>query len=776
MKNFFKKSKCALIALSLVFHSLPIYADDDVATDTLRVQVQGEKPDGFLEVATMMFFGFTTSRAIMACKPIPTDVAIAAAAGITYTVGEIYAWDAFKKIQDDKLIEFEIREDLKNDAQLEMLKELKKSYDEIAKTAKYKMMIQQAAAAGYGVAAIWALTTGMQWSSAIALCSTCSTTATATIPTIEQVFSLNDDFSMSSTAVAGKLVIKSQIEHKVEVATVQASCKTALAESAAGASNPYTASVCGPAYAGCKMNEVMCETATAVCTGLDSSLIVGDAASNSFSKFAKSGIKIPDLTDQFIDDALKEESISEISNDLSLVNFIEKSSPFYKMSFDVEKSEDMNSYMRKRDHLRFINGEVSSASISQYRVFKNENKNFDFSQGLKLALEYGIDLLIPSVQADSFGNIVGGLGGVGLAMMNTTSSWIHSAISQPKKRSVIWAIGTALATVAFKKTEKIMKKAKRNSEKLARIITELEKLNGVPTESGEEWMDIPTIVPENTGNEPLNIATDSKVPCSDSNKTARCKSIQKIVRSNVSTQSIPSVAVGSASEVAQIADELVGRSSIPGKTVDGLVDLSRKNVAIQNELKDLRRRYNREQIKKNKPRTNFDKITKAMMAKLTKRMDEQIQKNGTDAFGLLAKLGSMPKLGVDHEDEGSGGPSGAFVPDDSKNSGAAFSGHSGSRRGGFITGLEKDRAGFLNSRSSGFRNSRRNGGSYSGSSSSSNGRNSNGSKNGNDSKQPIKISLKDEEFKDIVRNKNVSIFTVISVRYLRSAFPTLLED
>jgi hypothetical protein len=779
IKDLLRKSKCALVIFSLLLFSNPVYSEgsgvseDGVATDTYQAHFKGEKPDGYLEIITMMFYGFATSRAMMVCKPIPVDVAIAAAGGITYTVGEIYAWDAFKKIKEDKFIEFEVREDLQNDAQLAMLKELKSEYDEIAKTAKNKMMIQQAAAVAYTTAAAWALTTGIRWELASKGCSVCSYTMKTASYAIgnfgQQIFLGSKKWTET---------------HDITVPQIQAMCKTAIAESTAAASNIATASVCGPIVKTCMLNETMCNTVTSICTNLNASIITDSNEVNSFSKFANSGIKIPELNESFVEETLVEDRVLDIKKDLSLISFIDENSPFYNLELSIEGSnldEQTNSYIMNRDRLRFYSGEKTSTSITQDEFLRDQLKSYanssrenDFSRGFSLALKHGVDLLIPSVHAGSFGNVISGLGAVGLALFESTASWIDGYISTPFKRSTLWAAGGVLAGVAFNKTKQIMNKAKENADKIQRIIDKMERMNGVTVDSAGEYMNIPALSPHpNTGNDPIFIS-DTKTPCADSNKTSRCKSAQKIVRGGMITSSIPKVFVGTATDAAQVADGLVGTKAASGKTVDGLVRLSRKNTAVRNELRKMQKRYNRERSKVGKSPLSFDKMTKAMASKMSKRVGDQIRRNGADSFGLLTKLGSMPKLGTKHTGDSSESSeyNGKYLPDNSKNSGAAFSGHSGTRKGGFITGLEKDRAGFLTQRESGHRGSNSRGGSYS-----SGSQGSSTNKNTNDKERSkVDKEVKDEEFKDIVRNKDVSIFTVISVRYLRSAFPSLLDE
>src|SRR5690606_30592864 len=66
-------------------------ANNNVKSKSKSEELETAKGGDFMNIITMMLMGYILSRQVIMCKPVPTDVMVAAGAGIVYVGGEIYA-------------------------------------------------------------------------------------------------------------------------------------------------------------------------------------------------------------------------------------------------------------------------------------------------------------------------------------------------------------------------------------------------------------------------------------------------------------------------------------------------------------------------------------------------------------------------------------------------------------------------------------------------------------------------------------------------------------
>jgi hypothetical protein len=102
----------------------------------------------------MLGGGFIAARMIGTYKPPSNDVMIAGAAGVAFIAGEVMSNLKFKGTIDAMSAEVDKKSDgTINEAQIQRLKDLKKSYEEAKSTTSTKKTLQMASAAGFGIAA-----------------------------------------------------------------------------------------------------------------------------------------------------------------------------------------------------------------------------------------------------------------------------------------------------------------------------------------------------------------------------------------------------------------------------------------------------------------------------------------------------------------------------------------------------------------------------------------------------------------------------------------------
>ncbi|PIK14994.1 hypothetical protein [Halobacteriovorax sp. JY17] len=705
--------------------------EDGVATKSGSVDLKNEKGNALLDHLSMLAFGFFTSRALMICKPLPMDVMIAAAGGVIYIGGELYTFNAFKDLKSKDKVTYNSREDGENEKQIEILEAQKKGYDDIAKTAKTKAMIQMAAGAAYGISAGYALLKSAEFGMETAHCGTCSVT----------------------TAIAAKLELEKFDPSKPSAVTAPVIYGLCTAMEA-GALSASLEPSCTQAEASCVLNAATCSQEVMICNP-SGATIMGSNTPDAFQKFASKGLKFPEIEsvmdDNFIAETIKETYLEGFQREFQLSSFIDKSNPFYdlnkKMEFDETNFEtQVNSYARNRDMSRYYQGEISSMSVEEFSSFKKSmfelevgSSSDNLGESLKLVLHSGIDLIIPNTHAGSMMTMLGGVAGIALALFKTTSYLVDNFMATPGNRGLIWIVGAGLALVASNSSKKIQESAEKNSGKIQEIINKLNSQGQKNVDSlGGNRLAIPSQIPfKLKGNAPLSIGPD-KAPCADKPGTSGCGSLRSGIEKNAGFASLGGSFGALAGTAGAAADGVTGSDNIPSASVDGLVQLSKENNAVQKKLRAVQRKFNQALKESGKSPLDFEKLNENILAKLRKNTQAALAKSGKSAADVLAALG--PVANSKEEEK----PKVAATPKNEKLK--MTSGTAKKNNGGFKLDLENEGS--------------------------------------NDALQSDEVlanqaaanALNGEAQDDIVANKDVSIFKVISVRYLKSGFNKLLDE
>ena len=704
--------------------------DDGVATKSGSVELKSDKGNAMIDHLSMLAFGFFTSRALMVCKPLPMDVMLAAAGGVIYIGGELYTFNAFKDLKSRDKITYNSREDGENEKQIEMLQAQKKGYDDIAKTAKTKAMIQMAAGTAYGISAGYALFKSTKWGMETGHCGTCSVTA----------------------GIAAKLELEKYDPSKPSAITapvVYGLCTAMEAGALAASLEPS----CTQAEASCVLNATTCAEEVMICNP-SGATIMGSNTPDAFQNFASKGLKFPEIEsvmdDNFIAETIKETYLEGFQSKFQLSSFIDKANPFYdlnkKMEFDETNFEtQINSYARNRDMSRYYQGEISSMSVEDFSSFRKsmfelevDSSSDNLGESLKLVLHSGIDLIIPNTHAGSMMTMLGGVAGIALALFKTTGAWVDNFMATPGNRGLIWIAGAGLALVASNSSKKIQESAEKNSGKIQKIIDKLNNqgLKNVDSLGGSR-LAIPSQIPfKLKGNAPLSIGPE-KAPCADKSGTTGCGSIRSGVEKNAGFASLGGSFGALAGAAGAAADGITGSDNIPSSSVDGLVQLSKENNAVQKKLRAVQRKFNKALKESGKSPLDFEKLNKNILAKLRKNTQAALAKSGKSAADVLAALGPVAAKEETKKEV-------AAKPKNKKLK--MTSGAVKKNNGGFKLDLENE--------------------------------GSNDALNNEEvlANQTAANALNGEAQDDIVGNKDVSIFKVISVRYLKSGFNKLLDE
>lgn len=165
LKHLYKTLLISVISGSLLSISPAIALAAETTTDsngviTAKTNHKFEKISDADMLASigMLGAGFIAARmAIVYNKPLAMDAMIAGAAGAAFVAGEVLTNAKFQGQIKEMTIEVEKKNNgAVNEEQVKRLEDLKKSYEEAKKTTNIKKMLQLAAAAGFGAAAVTA--------------------------------------------------------------------------------------------------------------------------------------------------------------------------------------------------------------------------------------------------------------------------------------------------------------------------------------------------------------------------------------------------------------------------------------------------------------------------------------------------------------------------------------------------------------------------------------------------------------------------------------------
>ncbi|WP_417336034.1 hypothetical protein [Halobacteriovorax marinus] len=718
--------------------------EDGVATKSGSVELENSEPNTLLEHLAMISMGFFTFKAVSACQPRPWDVLTATAGGVIYIGAELFSFNAFKDLKENQKINYKNKENGDNETQVEMLKAQKKGYEDIAEAAKTKAMIQTAAAATYGIAAIMALAKSLQWFSAATTCTAGCSAASA--GTLQEALKAMEGVP---SAIKAKDLYAACAAKKTEVAAV-------------ASSNAVSATACTAIAATCAIDSTMCATEVAICMpGAFSMFDVFGVGSinreqDAIEKFVRNGLKIPGidqvLNDELVTEIVKETKLKELQDHFAIPSFIEEVNPFYdlnkKMVFDETNFESqINSYAKNRDMSRFFQGELSSTSIESFYEFKKNmadievnSSSSNLGETLKLAFENGMDLMIPSAQASSLSLMLGTSLAIFIAINKTTVFFADNWIATPGKRSLLWTAAAGLAFAAASSSKKVQEDAEENAEKIQEIITKLSSQGLKKVDSmGGSQLTIPSKIPfKIKGNNALSLGPD-KVPCADKKGVKNCGSIRSGIEKSQGFTGLGGNLGSLAGAAGAAADDVTGDNGISSSGVDGLVDLSSNHQAVEKKLRSMQRKFNKEMKASGAAPIDFDKMNKKILAKLRKNTQSVLRGAGASARDVLASIG--PVGGQKEADEEK-----VAKKEDKKPALKMTTGKAKSVNSGFSLDLENEGS--------------------------------------NDALQAEEVlankeaadAMNGEAQDDIVANKDVSIFKVISVRYLKSGFNKLLEE
>lgn len=706
-------------------------------TNTKQKSEQMETQSGgdFMNIITMMAMGYILSRQVityMAFPPVPTDVMVAAGSGIIYVGGEIYALNAYKKMKDDK-IDYVVTEDgSANEDQIEYLNKQKESYQDVIKTAKTKKMIQLGAAAGLlGAAALSYFMEANEMNQELQ-CTLCGPNTVAAF----SAYYTSKTTPLASLAKAPSLITATE--------GLTAACALDIAE------------ICTASMGtSCTVQLNAQKSCVALTPIMQNDLAAGPltmvADSNSLDGKLMNGLVEPKILAQvmqeFNEAPIETKSARDHLEKYGAIDLFKKGMVFSNIDDTKLTPKD---YFVSREMNRYFDGEVSSSSIDEFTNFSREISivedmagEFGMKTFMKLAMQEGLDLLIPNSYASGFMGMTGAALAVGVAMVLSLSTTFDLWMAVPVHRAIVYGGMAAAAYVSTRSIDNVIKKAEGNIEKIDSIIKKLlyygtEKKN----DGSYKMLSQGSFKPFDKGRA-INISDGTtKMSCVvEGSKPGACGSLGGAIKNSSTFASLPNGFATTIGSIGDSADAFQGSSTLKSGTLASLDTLGGKNNALSKIVKDQQKKLNSQLAKAGKKPIPFEELSNKFRAKMNKAVQDTLNNKGMTPEGFLASAGVAAPIEVQKE---KAQEVAAVNTEALKNAGLVDS------KANANSGMSDFKFTDLDSEES------------------------NGMEATDDAVAALNESRESQD--DIIKNKDVSIFKVISTRYLKSGYPRLLEE
>ncbi len=664
------------------------------------------------------------------------DMKIATAAAAIMTGAVIYAITQARSKITDKEYKIEIREDgTVNNMQADAIREQAKSYRTLESLAGIKWKIEAAGAAAFTAAAVVSVVQDRKLKASQAAC-TAAVAADVTCPGASgAVMNLN-------AAEAGSGVAPSGVEFTKIMAANQAA-KAAI-------------TTCTTAKAPCLAATIEMD---AVTTGIDqASLEASLPAAQMASVIAPTErlhLADVDLYQSYMTGMIAQNEINE------LWSFESRNFPYESLFLAKSSHENfaLTSYLQKFEEQRFYQGELSSLTIdkaqamgAQANTYMDQKLRLRLSENTKRLQNILLDWIFPSAQAwtmKEFG-LAGGVAVAAAMMFRKQAQIFDRWMAVPRNRQYVFAGSAAIATAAAVISKKSEGTYKENAEKLEGMLKEIERLQGMPLGYTAPPK---TSTGFNDGLTPRNVQSSrlaldgGKTSCMIGQPTGSeaCRSFESEIKKETALGDMGDTMANLATLTGSTADGFMGTDSLSGATLDNINQLAASQAVADEALRQARDSYNKLREKNGEKPLDFVKLSSDFLDGVKKATIRNLEEDANGSRRLMASLGGAGNipLGKPIEEKAAESVESAIV--DGKGVAAGNKAPEGNFDFSFGFDDSGNQDDLLANAVYG------------------------------DDGMLIDIKNDFESTDDIVSNRDVSLFQIISVRYLKSGFPRLFE-
>lgn len=368
------------------------------------------------------------------------------------------------------------------------------------------------------------------------------------------------------------------------------------------------------------------------------------------------------------------------------------------------------------------------------------NKSIDPLLSIKINFEKGMEFLFPKAEAGMTAFLGLGVGAAAAfwGAQTKMGQAIDGYIFTPGGRIIIWGILAGAALMAAKSTQSEIDKIDGHLQKIAQILKDMNTLkSGIKSNNvNEQQIKYASISPGQDQMLQLNSDTNVKTDCLASAGNSNCTALSDTIRSMPGFSELPESLKSITSQSAKLGDGLSGTNAISGATLSAAEALANKQGAIAKLGNSIKNKINEKLLKSGKQKIDFDKQEKGLWGVMKAQTGNALKASGMTGGAFLSSTGIAP---ISSALTASNTPLKMSPPRGAPNS--SQSEKNKNKEGEFMLDLS-DNSSDLTTGTGGLEAA----GSF------------------------------DIGSNDINTNSEASIFQVISNRYIRSAYPKLLEE
>lgn len=558
----------------------------------------------FLVLIAMSLFMMSLWR----YSPMSTDMKIAMGAASVMLGAELVTIFNTRKKIDATSFKVETREDgTVNNLQLDALKKQKESYEELKKYAALKWKIQAAGAAAYTVAATLAYIQASKISASGKAC------------------------------LAGLKLNKCPVGIGIH-AKGQVNFWTPMDSKTKGALKTENFSALNASFAACIGY-----------AGVDAAA-ASSAAAAACSDFVYESMTVEPVTesvplqvtsiDRYFENFLPNKPVLKISSvdkqDNLLIGDSIKNYDFHFLS---------NHKIPYKSEVNFF-AKLSSADFlgRNYEPSKQHDlKNINLPYNL-------LDLFLPSAKAFEINKL--GLGAAVViilyALIKGSYKWMDVLVMNPAHRANLYLATAAAAGVTALLTKKAQGQAENNIKKIDEMIQRLERLQNMKTANLDQKMASTALggqlLPQDyedvslTGNG-SKTACPPRVGASASSK-GNCASFEQEIKSSPDISSLGSVMGNMASLSGRVADGFSGTSTLSAGTLADIDNLSSQNAIANRALRQAQEKFNEYRVASGEPKIDFEKQKNDLLKAVGASVQSELRKAGQSPSQAVAGMGS----------------------------------------------------------------------------------------------------------------------------------------
>ncbi len=203
-------------------------------------------------------------------------------------------------------------------------------------------------------------------------------------------------------------------------------------------------------------------------------------------------------------------------------------------------------------------------------------------------------IFLQSAQADIFSGIgIASAAAVAFLMSETAGlgMQVDTYLFSPFNRAIVWGVLAGLTSLSIQSTDKQIKKLQSNIDNLDKIIREMDAMasgvhtasvNPNNTTSSSMTTSNPTISSTTTSNGNVNLGT--ALPCITGGTPANCPSFSARLNAQPGISGMPDFVQQQMHSLATVTDGINGQSTISGSTMNGVNSQGAQTNAIRAEL------------------------------------------------------------------------------------------------------------------------------------------------------------------------------------------------